>query len=32
MFAMKTKAGCQPNKAAKINQDAAIVCPKNLEK
>ncbi|CAD8178127.1 unnamed protein product [Paramecium octaurelia] len=31
MFAMRTKAGCQPNKATKINQDAAIVCPKNVE-
>ncbi|CAD8210462.1 unnamed protein product [Paramecium pentaurelia] len=31
IFAMKTKAGCQPNKATKINQDAAIVCPKNVE-
>ncbi|CAD8091952.1 unnamed protein product [Paramecium primaurelia] len=30
-FAMRTKAGCQPNKATKINQDAAILCPKNLE-
>ncbi|CAD8086954.1 unnamed protein product [Paramecium primaurelia] len=31
IFAMRTKAGCQPNKATKINQDAAIVCPKNVE-
>ncbi|CAK60007.1 unnamed protein product (macronuclear) [Paramecium tetraurelia] len=30
-FAMRTKAGCQPNKVTKINQDAAILCPKNLE-
>ncbi|CAD8201617.1 unnamed protein product [Paramecium octaurelia] len=30
-FATRTKAGCQPNKATKINQDATILSPKNLE-
>ncbi|CAK59228.1 unnamed protein product (macronuclear) [Paramecium tetraurelia] len=31
LYAMRTKAGCQINKATKINQDSAIVCPKILE-
>ncbi|CAD8089739.1 unnamed protein product [Paramecium primaurelia] len=31
IYAMRTKAGCQINKAIKINQDSAIVCPKLLE-
>ncbi|CAD8192683.1 unnamed protein product [Paramecium pentaurelia] len=31
IYAMRTKAGCQINKATKINQDSAIICPKILE-
>ncbi|CAD8198601.1 unnamed protein product [Paramecium octaurelia] len=31
IYAMRTKAGCQINKATKINQDSGIVCPKILE-